>query len=146
MDKIDIELVKILQENARRSSASIARQLNVSSGNIRYRIRKLLKSGDVRIVATIKQSASDLPIIAILTLLTDRSKTEQIFNEVVNMPEIFWASIVTGRCDIIISARFASMTKLLESQNRINSIDGVRESETLISMKNYNRVFGVQEV
>jgi DNA-binding Lrp family transcriptional regulator len=96
-------------------------------------------------VAAIKPGTSARTIMAIFSLVTDVSRTDQIFDEIIKMPEILTAYIVIGRYNIVISAAFPSMTKLSEFQTRVNSIDGVKEDETLITRKSYNRVFGLQE-
>jgi Lrp/AsnC family transcriptional regulator, leucine-responsive regulatory protein len=48
INKIDLEIVRILQENARTSNAEIARQLGMAPSAILERIRKLEERGVIR--------------------------------------------------------------------------------------------------
>jgi Lrp/AsnC family transcriptional regulator for asnA, asnC and gidA len=43
LDRLDIEILRILQEDARKSYVKIADQLQVTEGTVRFRIKKLLK-------------------------------------------------------------------------------------------------------
>ena len=44
MDRLDEKIIQILRDNGRISNAEIARDLNVSEGTIRRRIRKLIQN------------------------------------------------------------------------------------------------------
>jgi len=48
IDSIDIQIIKILQKNARISIASIARNLGISTNATRYRYQKIQKSGIIK--------------------------------------------------------------------------------------------------
>lgn len=48
LDNIDVEIIRSLRKNARRSVASIARILGISANTVHFRYKKILKSGIIK--------------------------------------------------------------------------------------------------
>ena len=51
MDELDRKIIALLQMDGRASNAKIAREVGVSEGTVRRRLRKLLEDDVVRVVA-----------------------------------------------------------------------------------------------
>ena len=51
MDDLDRKIIAILQSNGRASNAQIARNVGVSEGTVRRRVRRLIEEAVIRVVA-----------------------------------------------------------------------------------------------
>ena len=51
MDQLDRRIINLLQMDGRASNAALARELEVSEGTIRRRVRRLIQEGLIRITA-----------------------------------------------------------------------------------------------
>ena len=53
MDKTDFKILRLLTQNARRSTYEMARELSISSDTVSYRIKKLMKEGVIKSFTTL---------------------------------------------------------------------------------------------
>ena len=133
IDSLDEQLVKLLGQDARQSSASLARKLKVSAATVRRRLRRLTQSGLLRVVGLVDPAEFGLPLVAVISLDVAQDKLESAINVLVNRPEIRWVSATTGRFDIIALARFPSTENLFEFLTKhLANMEGVKDSETFI--------------
>ena len=51
MDELDRRIIKLLQVNGRASNAKIAREVGVSEGTVRRRLRHLIQGDVIRVIA-----------------------------------------------------------------------------------------------
>ena len=135
IDEIDKKLILALEDDARRSSIDIGKELNVSSATIRRRIKRLIENRSIRIVASVDPSQIGLPVVAWLALDVDHSKLKNVKNMLVKRKEIRWLTTTTGRYDMAAIARFKSGEHLLAFvQNELTAIDGIKDVETSVCL------------
>ena len=132
-DSIDEELARLLGQDARQNSETLAKRLRLSAATVRRRLRNLLKSGSLRIVGVVEPGMFGFPVVAVFTFNVAPDKLEIAMEALIKRPEISWLSAATGRCDIIALARFPS-TDVLSNflAKELRHIKGVRDSETLV--------------
>ncbi len=135
LDSIDIQLAKLLGQDARQSSVTLAKQLNLSAATVRRRLRKLLRSNSLRIVGAVDPTKFGLPMAVLITLDVSHDKLESAMEMLVNWPEIRWVSSATGRFDIIAFALFPSAQGLSDFlTNQLAKIKGLRGTETFVCL------------
>ena len=135
LDSLDVQLIELLQANARQSSEMIAKRLNTSPPTIRRRMRRLIKNGVIQIQAVVDPARVGLPLAAVIALDVEHDMLDSAMQTLTNLPEVRWVSTTTGRFDIIIQARFASTDDIFRFvQKEIAGIDGIRDSETFICL------------
>lgn len=135
VDSLDVRLIKLLQEDAGKSSDVLAKQLKVSAATIRRRIRRLLKSNVIRIGAVVDPGKVGLPLAAVIAIDVAHDKLDSAIQKLTNRPEVIWVSTTTGRFDIILLARFSSTDGLSKFvQSEMAKIEGVRDSETFVCL------------
>ncbi len=133
---MDERLIKLLQKDARQSSEVIAKQLNVSPATIRRRIRKLIRSGTMRITAIADPVKIGLPLAAIIAFNVEHGKLDSIMRALVDRPEVEWVSTTTGRFDMLVLARFASTEELSRFvEKEMAELKGIKDSETFICLR-----------
>ncbi len=136
-DKIDDQIIQILQANARHSSQEIARQLNISPATIRRRINKLIKEGEIKIVALTRLDRINLPLFCIIALEVANEDIAVALQQLETRDEITWLSSTTGRFDVFAIAHFENTDELNHFlQKVLANIKGMKDSETFVCLVN----------
>lgn len=136
INPLDQQLVQLLQKDARQSSEALAKQLGVSPTTIRRRIRKLIQSGVMRMVALVDPEKAGFPLISVIGFDIAHENLELALQVLASRPEVMWVSTTTGRFDIIAVARFRSTGELSNFvQRELASIEGLNSSETFICLQ-----------
>ncbi len=107
IDKKDIEMLRILEEDARIPITELAKKLKLSHETVRYRLNKLIKNGIIE-KFTIRINKRKLgynfyAVIMIATWNYTEKEWEEFFNYLMNHKNIVSVEKITGRYDIKIS-------------------------------------------
>jgi DNA-binding Lrp family transcriptional regulator len=134
-DSTDEKIIRLLSQDTRQSSRKLAKQLKISASTVRSRLRRLVINDNLHFIIAIDPFKAGLPVIAQILLDVRQDRIEQTLELLVKCPEINYVSSTTGRFDIIIFGCFASHHDLANFlQNQLGKMEGVRDSETLISL------------
>ena len=135
-DSLDTRLIELLQEDAHRSSEELARHLKVSTSTVRRRIRQLIASGVMHIVAVVDPGKVGFPLCAMIALDVAHEKLDSVLKLLASRHEVMWVSSTTGRFDIIAHARFRSTEELSNFvEKELANLEGLRDSETFICLR-----------
>ncbi len=135
VDSLDEKLIRLLQQDAHRSSEVLAKQLDVSPATVRRRVSKLVQKGVVRIAAIPDSEKVGLHLAVIIALKVDYDGLKKVMSALPANREVSWACTTTGRFDILAMARFHAteeLTRFLQSE--LTKIDGIRDSETFVCL------------
>ncbi len=136
IDETDKQLIELLQEDAYQSSEAIARKLYLSPTTVRRRIKKLLDSKILRVVALVDSEKVGLPFGLVIGLKVAGNKLQPILNNLDERKEIMWLAAVTGRFDVMAFAHFHSTDELSRFiQTNLANMDGVLVSETFVCLQ-----------
>ena len=144
MDDLDLKIIGILQKDGRMSNAKIARGSGVSEGTIRRRLKKLISSKTIQILALPEPSKLGYSTEAMIALQVDPGKIEEVASALSRSAETVNVSITTGAFDI-----FAWVATLTSEElhsfilNTVGGIDGVRRSETFVAMSVKKRTLSI---
>jgi Lrp/AsnC family transcriptional regulator for asnA, asnC and gidA len=109
----------------------MAQALGISEYTVRTRIKRILESGIIRIVAVANPIDLGFEISGNLKIRIDLKKTEQVIDELLKIDELIWVALTTGGTDIDVDFAVRSMKELQELLfNKISNIDGVLSTET----------------
>ena len=135
LDSVDVELVRLLERDARQSSQLIAKQLNVSPSTVRRRLRKLINNGVVHISAIVDANKLGFPLVAVMALDVAHERLDLVTQWLADREEVRWVSTMTGRFDVMAMAQFRSTDELSEFiQTQLARLEGVKNSETFICL------------
>jgi len=136
IDELDKQLVHLLQEDARQSHNTLAKQLKVSPATVRRRIRKLTENRILRIVAILNPSELTGYFAGVIALDVAYDKLDSVVETLANRPEVTWVAIISGRFDIMAIVRFYSHEQLSNFiQTAVASLPGVLNTETFICLQ-----------
>ncbi|MCK6264263.1 Lrp/AsnC family transcriptional regulator [Vibrio sp. ZSDE26] len=131
MDKFDHIIVEILRIDARRSISDIAREANLSRSAVTARIKKLETE---KIIlgyhANIVQNEQQEVIKAYLALKFDMSSTtqhcESYAKKIYSIDGVKWCHAISGETDMMLFVEVASMARLNEIRDELQSYPELR--------------------
>jgi len=136
IDSVDEQLVRLLGQDARQNSEALAKQLKLSAATVRRRLRKLMRSGLLRIVGVVDPASFGFPVLALITLDVVPDKVKSAIEELAKHLEVRFTSTTTGRYDVIAIARFRSTDHLSEFlMTELAKLEGLRNNETFICLQ-----------
>ncbi len=136
IDEIDKQIVRLLGQDARQSSETLAKQLNISAATVRRRLRDLMRRDLLRIIGVVNPASFGFPLLAVISLDVVHDKVTSTIEELSKKPEVSIVSTITGRYDIMIIARFGSTKDLSEFVSKeLVKLDGIKNSETFICLE-----------
>ena len=131
LDPLDCRMIRLLQKDGRMSNTAMAQALGISEYTVRTRLKRILGSGIIRIVAVANPIDLGFEISGNLKIRIDLKKTEQVIDELLKIDELIWVALTTGGTDIDVDFAVRSMKELQELLfNKISNIDGVLSTET----------------
>jgi len=113
IDSTDIQIVEILQENARVTNADVARQLSVSESTVRRRIDKLLEKDVIRIKAVADPFKLGYVVIVIVGLWVDKAHLRAAEEFLCELAEVRFVGVTMGSYDIMLEAWFRSSDEMV---------------------------------
>lgn len=139
MDETDYRILKMLRENARIPLSHISQEIGLSSPSIRDRITKMENEGIILGYRPIlDHSKLGLSITAFINvrLTYPNCCTDQFIDEVKEITEIVEGHYTDGNEDMILKVVVRDPSHLRDILLRINSLPGVSNSNSIISLTN----------
>ncbi|WP_026904039.1 Lrp/AsnC family transcriptional regulator [Pedobacter glucosidilyticus] len=139
LDKIDLNILKIMQENGRITNLQLSQMIGLSPAPTLERVRKLEHSGYIKSYhALVDEEKLGLGIKTFIQVSLDfhQNDTITIFLEEVNaIKEITECHHVTGQCDFILKA-YVKDIKAYEQliMQKISRISVVKTFQTMMIM------------
>jgi Lrp/AsnC family transcriptional regulator for asnA, asnC and gidA len=129
LDRLDIAILKLLQEDARKSYVKIADQLQVTEGTVRFRVKKLLKDEIItRFLALIDPRKLGFQVTAVIMLKVAGPFIDDVFNKLINLHESQHVFQSTGEYDIVSIVHTQDLQHLGILINKIKSFKGVKNA------------------
>jgi DNA-binding Lrp family transcriptional regulator/predicted transcriptional regulator len=131
LDKLDRQIIVLLQRDGRMANVEVARELGVAEGTVRKRLERLAESGIIHVTAVVNPSVLTAATPVFVGLEVDLPRVNEVAAELAAMPEILRVAIVAGEYDIIVEAVLSSMDQLLPFlRDRLGVVPGVKDTET----------------
>jgi Lrp/AsnC family transcriptional regulator for asnA, asnC and gidA len=136
LDALDWRIIAVLQEDASLANKEIAARTQSSEPTVRRRIKRLVASGLVRIVAVVTPFDLGYRAMALLGILVDQSRLSEIASALGAIPEVRFAGVTSGRYDIVAEVWFQSTDDLVTfTSGRLSTIPGLQRVETIQVLK-----------
>ncbi|MDA7746741.1 Lrp/AsnC family transcriptional regulator [Psychromonas sp.] len=140
LDRIDKQILQLMQENARMSNLELADSIGLSPTPCSRRVKRLEESGIIdKHVTLLKPAALGLNLTAMLGITMDRHTPERFDNfeaAIKDMPEVLECLIVTGQsADFLLKVVVKDMQHyekfLLGNLTKLAGVSGVHSSFVL---------------
>ncbi|AQT67147.1 Leucine-responsive regulatory protein [Anaerohalosphaera lusitana] len=139
-DKTDWQIIEILSKQHIPNN-QIARQLGVSEGTVRRRIKALQDAGVMRVRALLDPDVlKDKQLAIILASVKESKLLKEKATEVSKLQNVNSVAIISGAYDllieVIVSSNRGMITFLTE---QLSTVKGIEKTETHVVMKSYGK-------
>lgn len=138
MDRLDREILGILQQDARISYRDLGVRVGLSANATADRVRRMRRDGVIRAFTVVVDPAADtsggLVVFIDVTLRLDTTN-EEFERQVSTLPGITEVVHVTGEHDYLVRARAADPAALDALLRRLKREAGVAQSSTRLALR-----------
>jgi DNA-binding Lrp family transcriptional regulator len=143
LDELDRRLLLELQDNARVSSAELARRFDLSGPGLQKRLRRLEQQGVIRRYATlVSREAVGLDLLCFVHVMLAHHRPnslKQFPDRVRRLPEVLECHYLTGEVDYLLKVVVANHDHLerflFEKLMKVDGVDRIRTSIVLKEIK-----------
>ena len=137
LDEIDHQILDMLIDNTRIPYTDIAKKLLISAGTVHVRVKKM---EDAELIQgsslTIDYEKLGYSFIAYVGIFLEKThQTKFVLERLEEIPFVTVAHITTGKFNIFCKIRARDTTHAKNIIFKIDDIDGVSRTETMISME-----------
>jgi Lrp/AsnC family transcriptional regulator for asnA, asnC and gidA len=132
-DSLDRTILTLLNQNARLSSASVARHAGVSQRTVNNRIKRLIESNAIQPTAIANPAVFGYPLAIDIFCELEVGHQDQVIQALLELPEISYIAISTGDQDLSLQALFKDSEAMHEFiTNKLHQIPGMRRTRAVL--------------
>lgn len=140
IDRVDCDIIEMLQKDGRISNTQIAKKLQLSEATVRTRLNRLIKDEVIQIVAVSNPLKLGFEAVGILRIGADVKKIDHVTKELEKLRPIWFIVNATGGSEIYTEFVAKDLKELNELIfEKIYRIDGVVRSDTSLILKYVKR-------
>lgn len=145
MDNIDVQILKILQANARTTASEISSKINLSISAVSDRLKKLESTGIIEQYTTIiNPTYLNKNLTAIMFIALERPNYTEKFVELIqNEEEILDCYYIAGEYDYSLKILTENTFTLENILNRIKGIEGVVKTKTSVVLSTVKHIHSI---
>jgi len=138
LDKIDLKILHVLQEDASRSAAEIADSVGLSQSPCWRRIQRLKEEGYIsKIVALLDRRKLDLStqlFVQVKVLRNDKANLAQFTDAIQGFPEVLECHVVLGAYDFLLRVVVRDMQAYEKFYfNKLAGVPNIREVNSFVA-------------
>jgi Lrp/AsnC family transcriptional regulator for asnA, asnC and gidA len=141
LDDVDRLIIRLLQDDGRRSNADMARVVGTSEQTVRNRIDKLVGNGVIDVMAILNPRAVGYAKDAIICLRVKQGHLVEVSDKLAMMDCVAYVGVLTGSFDIMIETMLRDDEHLLQFiTEELQQLEGIESSETwtVLRTKKFN--------
>ena len=130
IDGTDEAIMAVLQQDGRLSNREVARRLEISEGQVRQRLRKLLNGGAVRFDAVTDGRAMGIDFVAFVKVSVVPKHLEAFLRTCAEFEDVWYLAALSGRFNVMaVLCTENAMDAMHIVNRRMQPLDGVNEIE-----------------
>lgn len=138
LDTLDISILRHLEEDGRRSYSEIAEALGVAVSTVSARVAKLIEKDVVSVFAFINPQKVGLEAPATLLISIEPRHFDHVVETIVALPEIIYASMTTGRYNLVIDVFCRDAQHLSELvTRRLFGLEGIQDVDVEYQLERF---------
>ncbi|AZG44681.1 Lrp/AsnC family transcriptional regulator [Gordonia insulae] len=127
---MDLQILDELRADGRITANDLADRVGISRAAAARRLSQMLDEDIVRVVGIVHPLTLGIRSLAHISLTVDQP-VRRVADALAAMPEVPFVSLASGSFPLIAEVRARSDAELAAVLDRVRSVDGVRETETL---------------
>ncbi len=141
LDGVSLAIIEQLQQDGRRSYASIGKVVGLSEAAVRQRVQRLIESGVMQIVAAVTDPLQLGFARAAMLGIRVSGPTAPVADALVAMDEVIYVVVTAGSIDIVAEVVARSDAELLIVSDQIRRIEGVQSTETFVYLETRKEIY-----
>lgn len=145
--EIHLRILRVLQEDAKLSLREIGDKLGISHSLVNSHLKELVNEKVIRkFTIIVDRKMIGYGIMAYVLITFDypvlkklKLHQEEVMRRIIQMPQVSYATAVTGRIDGILYVVAEDMQKLDSFVTGLRAIKGIRRTETLVISHGFER-------
>ena len=137
-DELDWKIINILREG-NETNNMLARELNISEGTVRQRIKKLKESGVLNVRGLINpEILSNQQLAVIAVNVSKSSQLEKKAKEIVGLDNVLNVSMTSGRFDLLVEVLVDSNKGLVKFlTEELSTVEDITTTESFLMLKTF---------
>lgn len=141
LDAVSKAIIEQLQQDGRRSYASIGKAVGLSEAAVRQRVQRLLEAGIMQIVAVTDPVQVGLGRQAMIGIRVD-GDMEPVAAALADMDDVDYVVVTAGSFDLLVEVVCEDDEHLLDIvSRRIRGLPGVRSTESFVYLKLHKQTY-----
>lgn len=141
IDSLDVKLINMLQENARRSYTDLAKATGVTIPTVKERIRRLTELGVIEgFTVMVNPDKIKDRSRSIILLETEPGKIRSITETLLKMDEICEVYQTAGSFDVALKVEAGNFAKLERLISKLGNIPGVKGLKSSLIIRAYREL------
>ena len=136
MDETDRKIIEILKNDGRASYINIGKDIGLSEGAVRKRIKALGDSGVIR-KFTVKVGVAEGAEAITLLAINPSLPTQNISKKIRQIPNVETVYEVTGEYDIVAIVSGMNVAEVNECVEKVRRVDGIVKTNTMIVLRSW---------
>jgi DNA-binding Lrp family transcriptional regulator len=136
MDDKDKEIIRILKDDGRAGYLEIGKQIGLSEGAVRKRIKTLSDASVIR-KFTVKVSVTEGAEAIALLAVNPSFPTQEVSNRIQKIPNVETTYEVTGEYDIVAVIGGMNVVEVNECIEKIRRVEGIMKTNTMIVLRSW---------
>ena len=138
IDKLDYEILALLQQDGRRSFTQIGKAVGFSEGTIRKRVTRLVDEGIIRIIGLVDPHLVGFDAPAIIQVSVTPPHLEEAAQAITQFPEVSYLLMVSGEFDLIVEVRCQNREHLASFiRDDLQRVPGVQRTVSSLVLHTY---------
>jgi len=136
VDEKDKDILKLLKEDSRAGYQDIGKQIDLSEGAVRKRIKTLTDQGIIRKFTVKVNAAEGAEAIAMLSV-NPSLPTLEVSKLIEAIPNVETIYEVTGEYDIVAVISGMNVVEVNECIEKIRRVEGIMKTNTMIVLRSW---------
>jgi len=147
LDKLDLNLIRELQEDARQTNSQLARKLGVNHSTIFRRMQRLIDKNIILIGASTNPFALEYDGVATVGLKCDPGKIKAVAEAVATYKQVQYVGIYASPYDVVFWVAFRTLNDLGDFiREELGRIRGLKEVATTVNYKIVKMLFRLPDL
>jgi Lrp/AsnC family transcriptional regulator, regulator for asnA, asnC and gidA len=131
LDRTDIAILRLLEQDGRTPTAQIARTLGISEPTVRKRMDRLFEDDIIKVVAVFNPRKTGYATDVLIMIRVAPGRLQAVGQALAALDHVVYLGYTTGRHDIVVEALFADDEALFQFlEEELPTLDGVVGTET----------------
>jgi len=145
IDDVDFQIIKLLQEDSRKSFKKIANELGIAVGTAYNRVKSLEEKGILKgYTITVDSAKLGYGLTAVILIQAEGKHLLEVEEEVARLNDVICVYDITGDYDVAVVARFRDRTALNKFIKNLLTSPYVRRTVTNVALNVIKEDFRVK--